>query len=183
MTLPPNVVSGAVEVLTVFLIPFGGGIPAGVLLAKSRGIDWPLTTLLYLFSDMILACLFEPMMYLFIKYTKHTQFFARWAQAYKTSINKSGFKYGRTSSPLSLIILSFGVDPMTGRAAARAAGHRFMTGWTLAICGDMIFFVLIMASTLWLNNILGNGTWAAVIIMVLMIVVPLLIERCKARKS
>ena len=30
-------------VLTLFLVPAGGGIPPGVLLAKSRGIPWPET--------------------------------------------------------------------------------------------------------------------------------------------
>ena len=61
-----NSLSGAWEVLTLFLIPIGGGIPAGVLVAHSRGIEWPGMLILYFISDVILACLFEPLMLLLI---------------------------------------------------------------------------------------------------------------------
>jgi hypothetical protein len=44
---------------------------------------------------------------------------------------------------------------MTGRAAAKAAGHGFLPGWAIAITGDMIYFVVLMASTLWLQ-----ASWA-----------------------
>jgi hypothetical protein len=30
-------------VLMLFLLPVGGGIPAGVLLARAKGFAWPLT--------------------------------------------------------------------------------------------------------------------------------------------
>jgi hypothetical protein len=79
----------------------------------------------------------------------------------------------------ALIMVSFGVDPMTGRAAAVAAGHGFVTGWTLAIIGDMIYFTLMMASILYLNNLLGDGTWATVIILVVTTAVPFLIRRIR----
>jgi hypothetical protein len=169
------------EVLTLFLIPWGGGIPAGVILGKTRGLEWPLMTGLYFISDVILACVFEPLMLLFIKAAKHSPRLLRWVEAYKKSLEKSGFKQALSPRPLSLIVLSFGVDPMTGRAAARAAGHGFISGWALAICGDMFFFMLIMGSTLWLNSLLGDGTWAAVIIMVAMMVVPGLVRRLRAK--
>ncbi len=85
--------------------------------------------------------------------------------------------------PLALITVAFGVDPMTGRAVAAAVGHGFILGWMFAIAGDMIYFGLIMASTLWLNNILGDGTWTTVIILVLMMVVPSLIPRFRQLSS
>jgi len=50
------------SVLKLFLIPVGGGIPAGVMLAQAKGVVWPVTTLLYLVSDIILAFLFEPVL-------------------------------------------------------------------------------------------------------------------------
>jgi len=39
------------SVLKLFIIPVGGGIPAGVLLAHAKGLAWPLTTILYLVSE------------------------------------------------------------------------------------------------------------------------------------
>ncbi len=172
--------SSAGEVLTLFLIPIGGGIPAGVILAKNRGLEWPVVTLIYFLSDLILACVFEPLMHWFIKTAKHSQFMLRWIDAYKVSLAKAGFKNYLTPSPFSLIMLSFGVDPMTGRVVSHLAGHGFIPGWMFAIAGDMIFFALIMASTLWLNSILGDGMWTAIIIMTAMIVIPALIRRWKS---
>jgi hypothetical protein len=181
MILPDGLFANATKVLTLFLIPIGGGIPAGVILAKSFSFHWYLTALLYFLSDLILAVAFEPLMHGFIRLAKHSKFLTMWIESYKISLSKTGFKLGLAVKPFSLIMLSFGVDPMTGRAAAKAAGHGFLSGWTLAICGDMIFFALIMSSTLLLDNILGDGTMAAVIIMVAMIGVPILIDRWKSR--
>ncbi|HEX4047025.1 MAG TPA: hypothetical protein VH309_04295, partial [Elusimicrobiota bacterium] len=91
--------------------------------------------------------------------------------------------YGTTGGPFTLILIAFGVDPMTGRAAAAAAGHGFVSGWTLAITGDMLYFTVIMASTLWLNSILGDGRITTAAILVLMFVAPLLIRRWKERRG
>jgi hypothetical protein len=176
-------VSSAWEVLMLFLIPIGGGIPAGVLLAKSRSIEWPAMSVLYFISDVILACLFEPIMLLVIAASRRFPAFARWTEAFKKAIKKTTPQYGSGLGPFSLIMVAFGVDPMTGRAAAVASGHGFVTGWVLAITGDMLYFMVIMASTLWLNGILGDGTATTVIIMVVMMVVPVLVRRFRERKK
>ncbi len=159
-----NWFSNAWAVLLLFLIPIGGGIPAGVVLAQKRGLEWPVMMVLYLISDIILACLFEPVMLLFVQLGRRSQLVSRVLASFKKSMDKTILKYGVNPSPFTLIMVAFGVDPMTGRTVALAAGHSFVSGWTLAIIGDMLFFVVLMMSTLWLNNILGDGTWAAVIV-------------------
>ena len=50
-------------VLMLFLLPIGGGIPAGVLLARVHGLPWPVTAGLYLVSDVILALALEPILW------------------------------------------------------------------------------------------------------------------------
>jgi hypothetical protein len=176
-------ISEAWGVLVLFLIPVGGGIPAGVLLAKTRGLEWPTMTILYFISDIILACLFEPLMRLIIFAGKHIQFLARLSEAFRKSSNKTISRYGVSPGPFSLIMVSFGIDPMTGRTAAMAAGHSFLSGWAIAITGDMIFFAIIIISTLALNNVLGDGTWTAVIIMVAMIAIPSGIRRVRQYRA
>ena len=167
------------EVLTLFIIPIGGGIPAGVLLARARGIEWPMMLLLYFVSDVILACVFEPVMWLILRAGRNSPFFIRFRDSMKKSMGRTIAKTGVKPGPFALIMLSFGVDPMTGRSAAFAAGHRFISGWTLAILGDMLFFAVLMVSTLCLNNLLGDGTWTAVIITVAMIGVPVVVRRLR----
>lgn len=170
------------DVFLLFVIPGGGGIPAGALLAKARGIDWPMMTGLYFISDVLLAFLFEPMMTGFIWLTQRFQFFARLRDAIKKSTSRTLAGFGASPGPFLLVVIAFGVDPMTGRAAAKAAGHGFFTGWAIAIIGDMLSFALIATSTLYLSSILGDGTWAAVIIMIAMVGIPALIKKFKASK-
>jgi hypothetical protein len=167
------------EVFTLFIIPVGGGIPAGVLLAKSKGLPIPLTMVLYFVSDVLLACVFEPLMLLLLHLGKKSRRFTRFVDAVKGAMNQSIMRYGVNPGPFTLVLISFGVDPMTGRVAAHAAGHRFITGWLIAITGDMIFFSVIMVSTLWLNSVLGDGTWTAVIILALMFVLPPTIRKLR----
>lgn len=183
MVINEALIGSSKEVLTIFLIPFGGGIPAGVVLAQARGLEWPLMMLLYFISDLILACVFEPIMHMFIRKMEKTPRLKLFMEEYKKSLIKSGIKLSSHAGPFSLIGVSIGVDPMTGRVAAKTAGHGFISGWAIAITGDMIFFSLIMASTLWLNNLLGNGALTAIIIMIAMIGLPMLIDKIRSTKK
>ncbi len=178
-----NSISNLWGVLTLFLIPIGGGIPAGVILAKSKGVQWPVTAILYLISDIILACIFEPLMLLIIQMGKRSPKVSKFSEAFKLAMKKTTAHYGTNLGPLALITVSFGVDPMTGRTVAKAAGHGFISGWILAITGDMFYFAVIMISTLWLNHILGDGTATTFIILALMIVVPIGVRRFRDRKQ
>ena len=170
-------------VLLLFLIPIGGGIPAGVLLAVSYGITWPITTLLYFISDVILALLFEPTMKLVIFLGKRVAFLKRFVEITQNMAKKSAAHYGYNTGPLALIMIAFGVDPMTGRAAAAVAGHGFLTGWMIAITGDMLYFVVIMACTLWLQSILGDGTVVMVIILGVSLLGPFVMKWFRTRRT
>ena len=79
--------------------------------------------------------------------------------------------------PLGLILVSFSVDPMTGRAAAAAAGHGFVPGWALAITGDMFYFAMLMVSTLWLDDVLGNERWTIGLMLLVTLFLPTLLRR------
>jgi hypothetical protein len=173
----------ALEVLSLFIIPIGGGIPAGVLLAKSRGIHWGMTTLIYLVSDLLLAIVFEPIMLGLIAGSRRFPVLAKVKEVLKQSVVRSVSAYGTKLGPLALVLIAFGVDPMTGRAAAAVSGHGFLTGWMIAITGDLIYFGVLMASTLWLNHILGDGTWTTIIILALMMGVPVLVRKIKESRK
>lgn len=173
--------SNAWQVLRLFLIPVGGGIPAGVLLARDLGLAWPIMAVLYLISDVILACVFEPLMLLFIRAARNSRFLTQMREAFRHSMKKTTAHYGTSLGPLSLILIAFGVDPMTGRAAAAAAGYGFVKGWMIAIAGDMIYFAVLMVSTLWLDHVMGNETQTTLIILLGMFIVPGLVRRVRNR--
>jgi hypothetical protein len=167
--------------LLLFIIPIGSGIPGGVVLAHQHGFTWPIMLFLYFISDVLLALCFEPLLLFFVNYSKRTNRFARLREAMAQSMKKTLPHYGINPGPFSLIMITFGTDPMTGRSVAFAAGHGFLSGWALTIIGDLMFFSVIMISTLWLNDILGNGTQAALIIMVAMIGVPMVVKAVRKR--
>jgi hypothetical protein len=181
----PDIVPSAANLLSVlqlFIIPVGGGIPAGVLLAKAHGMAWPVTTLLYLVSDIILAIAFEPVLRLIAIVCGKVPFLSRISAALKAATARSVSHFGGTGAgPVALIMIAFGVDPMTGRASALAAGHGFITGWAIAIAGDMLYFGVIAVSTLRLNSFIQDPNMTMVIILVAMFSVPVLVRFIRSR--
>ncbi len=170
------------SILKLFIIPAGGGIPAGVMLAKTKGVAWPVTTLLYLGSDIILAIAFEPILRIIAFFCGKVSFLTRFSAALKAATARSVSHYGGTGAgPIALIMIAFGVDPMTGRATALAAGHGIVTGWAIAVTGDMLYFAVIAISTLSLNSYIRDPNTTMLIILVAMFFIPVIIRRIRSR--
>lgn len=168
----------------LFLIPVGGGIPAGVLLARQTGLAWPVTAGLYFVSDLILAVSFEPVLRLLAAIARRIPFLTRAGAAMKAAMDRTAAHYGgRGAGPFALILVAFGVDPMTGRAAAMAAGHGFVAGWAIAIAGDMMYYAVIAFSTLRLNKYFKDPNTTMFIVLGAMLVVPVSARRLKVAYS
>jgi hypothetical protein len=168
-------------VLLLFLIPVGGGIPAGVLLAREKGLAWPVTASLYFLSDLILAVAFEPILRLLVLVGRRIAFVATLSAAMARSMAMTAARFGgRTAGPFTLVLIAFGVDPMTGRAAALAAGHGFVTGWAVAIAGDMLYYGVIAVTTLRLSAYFSNPQTAMWIVLAGMVLVPILVRQAGA---
>ena len=164
-------------VLKLFLIPVGGGIPAGILLASAKGLAWPITTGLYLVSDIVLALAVEPILRLLTALAGGIPFLARLCAAVKAVMARSVVHFSGTSAgPLTLVMIAFGVDPITGRATALAAGHGFLAGWAIAIAGDMLYFAVIALTTLRLNSFFRDPNTTMLVVLGAMFVVPILVR-------
>ncbi|WP_298431594.1 hypothetical protein [Geobacter sp.] len=169
--------SGMLPVFKLFLLPVGGGIPAGVLLARANGLAWPITAGLYLVSDVVLAFAFEPILRLVEALGRHIPFLARLGAAMKSATARSAAHFSGTGAgPLALVMIAFGVDPMTGRASALAAGHGFLAGWAFAIAGDMLYFAVIALTTLRLNSYFRDPNTTMLVVLAAMFVVPMLVR-------
>jgi hypothetical protein len=169
------------SVLKLFLIPVGGGIPAGVLLAQTKGMFWPVMTLLYLVSDIALAVAFEPVLRLLAFVFARISFLSRISTAWKTASARSVSLFSSAGAgPIGLIMIAFGVDPMTGRATAHAAGHGFIYGWAIAIVGDMLYFGVIAITTLHLNSYFQDPSTTMYIILAMMFLLPVLIRQIRS---
>jgi len=170
------------SVLLLFLIPVGGGIPAGVLLAKAKGLAWPLTAGLYFVSDALLALALEPVLMLVAAWGRRVPALARFAQAMKAAMARSvALLGGAGAGPFGLVMIAFGVDPVTGRATAMAAGHGFLAGWGLAIAGDMLYYAVIAAATLRLSTVFKNPNTTVLVVLGAMVAVPVAVRAARAR--
>ncbi len=179
--LPAGWPMGALGAFMLFCVPIGGGIPAGVLMARTAGVSPPVMAVLYFLSDVVLAVTFEPFLRIARWLGRFLPPLAWLARTMRALATRSGASASGAKGPLGLILVSFGVDPMTGRAAAAAAGHGFVPGWALAIAGDMLYFVVLMASTLWLEGVLGDQRLTVFAVLVLMLVLPSLVRRLSNR--
>ena len=169
------------SVLMLFLIPVGGGIPAGVLLAQSKGLAWPVTAGLYLVSDVMLALAFEPVLQLLAWVGGKVPFLARFSARMKAAMARTTARFSGTGAgPMALVLFSFGADPISGRAAALAAGHGFLMGWAFAIAGDMLYYAVITVSTLRLSRYFRDPDTAEWIVLGAMIAVPLIVRFFRA---
>jgi hypothetical protein len=70
---------------------------------------------------------------------------------------------------------------MTGRTAALAAGHGFLTGWAFAIAGDMLYYAVVALTTLQLNAYVRNPNVTVFVVLGGMIAVPMLVRAVRAR--
>ena len=167
-------------VLKLFVIPAGGGIPAGVLLAKAKGLAWPVTAMLYLVSDIVLALAFEPILRLLALVFSRIPALVRIGLLMKQATARNVAHFGGNGGgPLALIMISFGVDPMTGRASALAAGHGWLAGWAFAIAGDMLYFGMIALTTLRLNSYIHDPNTTMWIVLAAMLLVPGVVRRVR----
>jgi hypothetical protein len=181
--IPTTWPSGAWGVLLLFLVPVGGGIPAGVLLARARGLSVLVMMALYFVSDVILACVFEPFLLGLRVLGRAVPPLGRFGQRFIAAAQWSGMRAGTgASGPLRLVLVAFSVDPMTGRAAAAAAGHGFLPGWAIAITGDMFYFALLTVSTLGMHRLLGDERLTVGAMLLVMFVVPSLVRRWRERR-
>lgn len=180
-SLPPA--SAMLSVLKLFLLPAGGGIPAGVLRARASGLVWPVTTLLYLLSDIVLAIAFEPVLRLVALVCGKVPCLARMGAAMRAATARSVSHFGGTGAgPVALVMIAFGVDPMTGRASALAAGHGFIAGWAVAIAGDMLYFAVVAFTTLRLNSYVKDPDVTMWIILFAMFCIPSLVRLIRSRR-
>jgi len=117
---------GAWGAFLLFLIPVGGGIPAGVLLARAGGVSPPMMAVLYFLSDVVLAFVLEPFIRLLLALGRWVPVLAQLGRRLGAALQRAGGTATAARGPLGLVLVSFTVDPITGRTAAAAAGHGFL---------------------------------------------------------
>jgi hypothetical protein len=154
--LPAYWPSGIWGAFLLFLVPIGGGIPLGVLIGRDAGATPLMLAGMYFVSDLVMAVTHEPIFWLLGWLAGVVPALGKVRDFFRKASSRTGLRDEGARGPLGLILVSFTVDPVSGRGAAAAAGHGFISGWTVAIIGDMMYFGVLMAATLWLSGLFGD---------------------------
>lgn len=179
--IPAGWPTGAWGAFLLFAFPVGGGIPTGVLRARDDGVALWLLPLLFIASDVVAAFLNEPIILFASWLGRQIPVLGQLGRGFVRLTQRTGLQDDGPRGPLGLVLVSFTMSLMTGRAAAKAAGHGFLSGWSLAITGDTLYFLLLMGSTLFLSSIFDERVTVG-IVLVAMFFLPSLLKRFNTRK-
>jgi hypothetical protein len=167
-------------VLALFFAPVGPGVPAGVLLARHVPLNPALTFGLYAVSDVVAALVCHPLFVLLRRHGRQVRPI-RWLGRRIQALAMVGIRpaqSGRVAPALARIAtVAFGVDIYTAGMLATGLPVPRLLGWTSAIMGDLVWFALLLGTSLAAASIADDDRFIALAIVVAMIVIPRLARR------
>ena len=166
-------------VLALFFAPVGPGVPAGVLLARHIPLNPAVTFALYTVSDVIAAFVCHPIFIVFRRHGRNVPPI-RWLGRRMMSIAMLGVPRDdeRATSALTRIAtVGFGVDVYTAGMLATGLGVPRIPGWLSAIAGDLVYFALLLATSLAAASIFDDDRIVLLAMIVAMIVIPRLARK------
>ena len=172
-------------VFALFWAPVGPGIPAGVLLAHYLHIAPPVTFGLYALSDGLAALLLNPIYGWFRRSGRRIPAihkFGRWMLRVAmigvrrpTAEEVSGGR--RAPMLLRVATVGFGVDIYTGGALATGLPIPRLSGWAAAMAGDLLWFLLLLGSSIVAARVFDDDRWVAVVVIAVTLLGPSLLRR------
>lgn len=170
-------------VFALFWAPVGPGIPAGVLLARHIPLPPIITFGLYAITDLFAVVVCHP---LFVALRRHGRkvptfhaFGRRLLQLAMLGVPRSALRGDRRLAPALLRIgtVGFGVDIYTGGLLATGLPNAKLAGWAAALTGDLLWFALLLASSIAAASIIDDDRFVGIVVIVAMIVISKLGQR------
>lgn len=172
-------------IFLLFWAPVGPGIPAGVLLANHLRLPPPITLGLYALSDTLAALLLNPIYSWFRTHGRRIpavhRIGSRMLKVAMIGVRRPStddLRDGRVAPALFRIAtVGFGVDIYTAGALASGLPIRRLAGWAAAMAGDLVWFSILLASSIVASQIFDDERVVAVVVIVVMVAVPPLARR------
>jgi hypothetical protein len=168
-------------VLALFFAPVGPGVPAGVLLARHLPLTPAATFGLYALSDGIAAIVCHPLFALLRRHGRNVKPIRRWLGQRILSLAMVGVRASEQAGvapALSRIAtVGFGVDVYTAGMLATGLPVPRFRGWAAAITGDLLWFAVLLGTSLAAGRIADDDRYIALVMIVAMIVIPRLARR------
>jgi hypothetical protein len=167
-------------VLALFFAPVGPGVPAGVLLARHLSLTPAVTFGLYALSDVLAAIVCHPLFALLRRYGRKVRPI-RWLGRRILSVAMIGVRApepgGVTPALSRIATVGFGVDVYTAGMLATGLPVPRLPGWASAITGDLLWFAVLLGTSVVAASIADDDRFIALVMIVAMIVIPRLARR------
>jgi hypothetical protein len=167
-------------VLALFFAPVGPGIPAGVLLARHVPLPPLLTFGLYTMSDVLAALVCHPIFVLLRRHGRHVKPI-RWLGRKMMALAMTGVRVPKSGAVgptlLRIATVGFGVDVYSAGALATGLTVPRVPGWASAITGDLVWFALLLVTSIAAASVADDDRFIALVMIVAMIVIPRLARR------
>lgn len=172
----------AVLVLVLFFAPVGPGIPAGVLLARHIPLNPIVTFGLYALSDISAAFVCHPLFVFLRRHARRVRplhaLGKRMLALATIGVRLPERATGRMAPVLSRIAtVGFGVDVYTAGFVATGLGIPRLPGWASAIAGDLVWFALLLGTSMAAASVADDDRVIALAMIVAMLVIPRIARR------
>lgn len=173
-------------VFLLFWAPVGPGIPAGVLLARHVGVAPPVTLGLYVISDALAVLLLNPIYSWLRKHGRRNPTINKIGQRViaaamiGTGTSKARAESGAVRPAPALFRIAtvgFGVDIYTAGILATGLNVPRVTGWAAAIAGDLVWFSVLLGSSMAAASMVDDERVIAVVVIAVTLIVPPLARR------
>jgi hypothetical protein len=177
----------AALVFALFWAPVGPGIPAGVLLARHAGLN-PLITLgLYALSDILGAFVCHPWFTLLKRIAGRVpalravgKWFMKLAllgTRVPVAADQQAGARGVFQTLFRIGTIGFGMDVYTAGMLVAGLPVPRVAGWLAAIAGDLVWFVVLLITSIVSAQFSDNSTFQFVTMLVVMFLVPMIAKR------
>ena len=172
-------------IFALFWAPVGPGIPAGVLLAHHLRLAPTVTFGLYTLSDTLAAIVLTPVYGWLRTHGRRIPTVRKIAKRL-LAVAMIGIRRptaeemrdGRRAPALFRIgTVGFGVDVYTAGALASALPVPRLHGWAAAITGDLLWFALLLGSSIAAAAVIDDDRWVALVVVAVTLIVPPIARR------
>jgi hypothetical protein len=179
----------AMLVFALFWSPVGPGIPAGVLLARHIPLSPPITFALYAASDLLGALVCYPLFTALRRHARRVRAL-HWIGTRMLRLAMLGTRAPRAAEVQAelgrrgvgpalfrIATVGFGVDVYSAGMVATGLPVPRALGWGSAIAGDLVWFALLLGTSMAAGAAVDDDRVVALVVLVAMFVIPALARR------
>ena len=151
-----SLLASPLAIFVVFLLPWGPGAPAGIIMAQKDGLPPLITIGLYVLSDVVTAIFLDPI----IRFLRNRGDQSRVGRRVLASFNRLGgitqIGTGRFGMPFGLFVFTFATDFFTASIVSLGLPMSRIIAWSSIIAGDVTWFLIIFLASIGFASVFSD---------------------------